>query len=37
MHALTGTQMTGFALTIWAWALTGEATTLALVGRYVWG
>ncbi len=27
-----GTSMTRFALTIWAWELTGQATTLALVG-----
>ena len=32
--SLTGTQMTGFALTIWAWLLTGEATALALVGFF---
>ncbi|UCE97002.1 MAG: MFS transporter [Candidatus Bathyarchaeota archaeon] len=32
--SLTGTRMTGFALTIWAWLLTGEATALALVGFF---
>ena len=32
--SLTGTQMTGFALTVWAWLLTGEATALALVGFF---
>ena len=32
--SLTGTQMAGFALTIWAWLLTGEATALALVGFF---
>jgi hypothetical protein len=32
--SLLGTAMTGFALTIWAWLLTGEATVLALVGFF---
>ncbi len=32
--SLTGTQMTGFALTVWAWLITGEATALALVGFF---
>jgi MFS family permease len=27
-----GTSMTGFALTIWAWGITGQAAVLALVG-----
>ena len=26
--------MTGFALTLWAWSLTGSATALALVGFF---
>lgn len=32
--SLTGTAMTSFALTIWAWDITGSATTLALVGFF---
>jgi DHA3 family macrolide efflux protein-like MFS transporter len=32
--SLFGTNMTRFALTIWAWELTGQATTLALVGLF---
>lgn len=32
--SLTGSQMTGFALTVWAWLITGEATALALVGFF---
>ena len=32
--SLTGSAMTGFALTIWAWLVTGEATALALVGFF---
>ncbi len=32
MLSLLGTSMTGFALTIWAWQATGQATALALVG-----
>jgi MFS family permease len=32
MLSLLGTSMTGFALTIWAWQKTGQATALALVG-----
>lgn len=32
--SLLGTAMTGFALTIWAWLITGEATALALVGFF---
>ena len=29
-----GTHMSGFALTLWAWQLTGSATALALVGFF---
>ena len=32
--SLMGTAMTAFALTIWAWRVTGEATALALVGFF---
>lgn len=32
-----GTGMTRFAITIFAWQLTGEATTLALVGFFAFG
>ncbi len=32
LFSLLGTGMTGFALSIWAWELTGKATALALVG-----
>lgn len=32
--SLLGTGMTGFALTIWAYEKTGQATTLALVGFF---
>jgi len=32
--SLLGTGMTQFALTIWAWQATGEATTLALVALF---
>ncbi len=32
--SLLGTNMTGFALTIWAWEVTGQATVLALVGFF---
>ena len=32
--SLQGTAMTGFALTIWAWQITGQATALALVGFF---
>ncbi|GAB4476678.1 MAG: MFS transporter [Anaerolineae bacterium] len=32
--SLLGTTMTRFALTIWAWQITGEATALALVGFF---
>jgi DHA3 family macrolide efflux protein-like MFS transporter len=32
--SLLGTSMTRFALTIWAFQITGEATALALVGFF---
>lgn len=32
--SLLGSNMTGFALTIWAYQITGEATALALVGFF---
>lgn len=32
--SMFGTAMTNFALTIWAWQITGQATTLALVGFF---
>jgi len=32
--SMIGTGMSRFALTIWAWQLTGEATALALVGFF---
>lgn len=32
--SLLGTAITGFALTIWAWQITGQATALALVGFF---
>lgn len=32
--SLLGTSMTNFALTIWAWEVTGKATALALVGFF---
>ncbi len=32
--SLLGTAMTGFALTIWAWQITQQATALALVGFF---
>lgn len=35
--SLFGTSLTQFALTIWAWQLTGEATALALVGLFSYG
>jgi MFS family permease len=34
MVSMLGTGMTRFALTIWAWQVTGEATALALVGFF---
>ena len=35
--SLLGTGMTRFAITIWAWQMTGEATALALVGFFAFG
>ena len=35
--SLLGTSMTSFALTIWAWQETGQATALALVGFFSFG
>ncbi|MBI3360855.1 MAG: MFS transporter, partial [Chloroflexi bacterium] len=35
--SLFGTAMTQFAMTIWAWKLTGSATALALVGFFNFG
>jgi len=32
--SLLGTAMTGFALAVWAWEITGQATALALVGFF---
>src|SRR5687767_13584949 len=32
--SLLGTNMSRFALTIWAWELTGQATALALVAVF---
>ena len=32
--SLLGSGMSAFALTIWAWQITGEATALALVGFF---
>lgn len=32
--SILGTSMTRFALTIWAWKVTGSATALALVGMF---
>ncbi|MBN1859264.1 MFS transporter, partial [Candidatus Bipolaricaulota bacterium] len=32
--SMIGTGMTRFALTIWAWQMTGQATALALVGFF---
>jgi DHA3 family macrolide efflux protein-like MFS transporter len=34
MLSLLGTAMTGFAIAVWAWQKTGQATTLALVGFF---
>jgi MFS family permease len=34
VFSLLGTSMTRFALTVWAWLITGEATALALVGFF---
>lgn len=35
--SLLGSAMTWFALTIWAWKITGQATALALVGFFAFG
>lgn len=35
--SLLGATMTRFAITIWAWQETGQATTLALVGLFSFG
>ncbi|MCB9451129.1 MAG: MFS transporter [Anaerolineaceae bacterium] len=35
--SLLGTGMTQFAITIWAWEITGQATALALVGFFAFG
>jgi len=37
MVSMTGTGMSRFAITIWAWQVTGEATALALVGFFSFG
>lgn len=37
MVSMLGTGMARFAITIWAWQETGEATTLALVGLFSYG
>ena len=34
VFSLLGTAMTGFALAVWAWEVTGQATALALVGFF---
>lgn len=34
--SLIGTNMTGFAFTIWAYQVTGSATALALMGVFIW-
>lgn len=34
LFSLLGTSMTAFALTLWAWQITGKATSLALVGFF---
>jgi MFS family permease len=34
VFSLLGSAMTGFALTVWAWQATGQATALALVGFF---
>jgi hypothetical protein len=34
VFSLLGSAMTGFALTIWAWQATGQATALAMVGFF---
>lgn len=35
--SLFGSSLTGFALSIWAWQITGRATALALVGFFHFG
>jgi len=35
--SIFGSAMTGFALTLWAWQVTGSATALALVGLFSFG
>jgi len=35
--SLLGSGLTAFAITIWAWQETGQATTLALVGLFTFG
>ncbi|MFQ6101621.1 MAG: MFS transporter [Anaerolineae bacterium] len=35
--SLLGSGMTWFALTVWAWEITGQATALALVGFFSFG
>lgn len=35
--SLLGTGMTQFAIALWAWELTGEATALALAGFFAFG
>ncbi|MEM7346509.1 MAG: MFS transporter [Chloroflexota bacterium] len=37
MVSMMGTGMTRFAITIWAWQITGEATALALVAFFSFG
>jgi len=34
VFSLLGTSMTGFALSVWAWQVTGQATVLALVSFF---
>jgi len=34
LFSLTGTGMTQFAIALWAWEITGQATALALVGFF---
>jgi len=34
VFSLLSTAMTGFALAVWAWQMTGQATALALVGFF---
>ena len=37
LTSLLGTGMTQFAIALWAWELTGQATALALVGFFTFG